>query len=81
MTPDPADSTLESLSAAYAGLFGQLALAQAHLTLTVEGLLDYVVRSGLVAPDDLKMHLDAYLEHHEIEMRERLVKLFGVRVE
>ena len=57
--------------------YDRLASAQGDLILVVEALIDFIARSGLVPPDELKTHLDVYLEHHEVEMRDRMAKLLG----
>jgi hypothetical protein len=70
----PEDQPLDPLTGLYAGMIGELALVNADLALTVEGLIDFVIRTGIASRDQLTSHLAVYREHHEIEMRDRMLK-------
>jgi hypothetical protein len=74
MLPDHDDQPLDPLTGLYAGMIGELALVNADLALTVEGLIDFVIRTGVVSRDQLTKHLAVYREHHEMEMRDRMLK-------
>jgi hypothetical protein len=72
MPPD--DRPLDPLTGLYAGMIGELALVSADLALTLEGLIDFVIRNGIASRDQLTNHLAIYREHHELEMRDRMLK-------
>jgi hypothetical protein len=70
MTPDP--PPLDPLTGLYAGLIGELALVTVDLALTVDGLIDFLLKNGVASRSELKQHLELYREHNELAMRDQV---------
>jgi hypothetical protein len=73
MTP-PDRAPLDPLTGLYAGLIGELALVTVDLALTVDGLIDFLLKSGVASRTELKHHLEVYREHNELAMRDQVVE-------
>lgn len=71
MKPEPAP--LDPLTSLYAGLIGELALVTVDLALTVDGLIDFLLKNGIASRSELKQHLEMYREHNELSMRDQVV--------